>query len=62
MILVDTSIWVRSRNLHGRGVGWVDVHLLASTLIEKARLWTADESLSRLAREAGVAHHIGAKA
>jgi len=52
---------VRSRNLHGRGVGWVDVHLLASTLIEKARLWTADESLSRLARESGVAHHLGAK-
>jgi predicted nucleic acid-binding protein len=47
---------VRSRNLQGRGVGWVDVHLLASTLIERARLWTADEGLSRLAREAGVAH------
>jgi predicted nucleic acid-binding protein len=47
---------VRSRNLHGRGIGWVDVHLLASTLVERARLWTADERLSRIAREAGVAH------
>lgn len=52
---------VRSRNLHGRGVGWVDVHVLASTLIEKARLWTADEGLSRLAREAGVAYRVRAR-
>jgi predicted nucleic acid-binding protein len=52
---------VRSRSLAGRGIGWVDAHLLASTLIEKARLWTADEALSRLAREAGVLHDLRAK-
>jgi predicted nucleic acid-binding protein len=52
---------VRSRDLHGRGIGWVDAHLLASTLIERARLWTADEGLLRLAREAGVAHDLRAK-
>ena len=47
---------VRGRSLNGRGIGWVDAHLLASTLIEKARLWTADTALSRLARKAGVGH------
>ena len=52
---------VRSRALQGRGIGWVDAHLLASTLIEQALLWTADERLLRLAREAGVAHELRAK-
>jgi predicted nucleic acid-binding protein len=52
---------VRSRSLHARGIGWVDAHLLASALIEKARLWTADNALSRLARAAGAAHDLRAK-
>jgi predicted nucleic acid-binding protein len=52
---------VRGRDLCGRGIGWVDAHLLASTLIEQAHLWTADENLSRLAREVGVAHDLRAK-
>jgi predicted nucleic acid-binding protein len=52
---------VRSRDLHGRGIGWVDAHLLASALVEQAHLWTADEGLLRLAREAGVAHDLRSK-
>lgn len=52
---------VRGRDVRGRGIGWVDAHLLASTLIEQARLWTADESLLRLAREVGAAHDVLAK-
>lgn len=52
---------VRSRDINGRGIGWVDAHLLASALIERAHLWTADESLLRIAREAGVAHDLRAK-
>jgi hypothetical protein len=52
---------VRSRDLNGRGIGWVDAHLLASTLIERAHLWTADERLRRLAREAGVEHDLRTK-
>jgi predicted nucleic acid-binding protein len=47
---------VRIRRLHGRGVSWIDVHLLASALVERMRLWTADESLWAAARELGIAH------
>jgi hypothetical protein len=53
---------VRSPRLNARGIGWVDAHLLASTLIDKARLWTADAGLSRVAREAGVAHTLRGEA
>jgi len=48
--------FVRSRQLHGRGVGWIDVHLLASALAGRLRLWTADPRLSTLAKELGVAY------
>lgn len=38
-----------------RGIGWVDAHLLASTLLEHARLWTLDQPLARVAAELGIA-------
>lgn len=46
---------VRARRLQGRGIGWVDAHLLASTLVVGARLWTADARLAEIASEVGVA-------
>jgi len=36
---------IERRNLMGRGLGWVDVHLLASALLSDAALWTLDRSL-----------------
>lgn len=41
--------------LHGRGVGWVDVHLLASTaLTVPARLLTRDRALAAAASDLGL--------
>jgi len=42
-------------NLWSRGIGWVDVHLLASALLEGIRLWTLDQPLARAASRLGVA-------
>lgn len=40
--------------LHGRGIGYVDVQLLASTLLmAEARLWTRDKRLASAASELG---------
>jgi len=47
--------FVRARRLQGRGIGWVDAHLLASTLVAGALLWTADTRLAEIAAETGVA-------
>jgi predicted nucleic acid-binding protein len=47
---------VRSRKLHGRGVGWIDVHLLAAALVARTELWTADPHLADLASELRVAY------
>jgi predicted nucleic acid-binding protein len=48
--------FVRHRNLNGRGAGWIDIHLLASAIVERFRLWTADLQLSALASELGIAY------
>jgi predicted nucleic acid-binding protein len=43
--------FVRARRLQGRGIGWVDAHLLASAVVIGAQLWTADPRLAELASE-----------
>jgi predicted nucleic acid-binding protein len=41
--------------LWGRGIGWVDAHLLAAALLDRLRLWTLDRRLAFVARELGLA-------
>ena len=45
---------VERRRLHGRGVGWVDIHLLASTLMAATALWTRDRRMAAIARELNI--------
>jgi predicted nucleic acid-binding protein len=40
--------------LWGRGLGWIDVHLLASALLSDCRFWTLDKSVARAAAELGL--------
>lgn len=49
---------VKKRNWQARGVGWIDLHLLASALASKTRLWTADPRMEALARECGIAYDV----
>ncbi len=46
---------IEDRRLWGRGLGWVDVHLLASALLSDCRFWTLDKRLSTAAAKLGVA-------
>jgi predicted nucleic acid-binding protein len=55
----EVVAFVRSRALYGRGVGWIDVHLLASAIVGRLPLWTADSRLFALAKELGVAYQRG---
>lgn len=43
--------FVRSRQLHGRGAGWIDIHLLAAAVAERLQLWTADPRFLTLAAD-----------
>lgn len=40
---------LETRRLYGRGLGWVDAHLLASCLLTGCVLWTLDKPLARVA-------------
>jgi predicted nucleic acid-binding protein len=42
---------LQRHRLHGRGVGWIDVHLLASTLVAGTALWTRDRRMAAVARD-----------
>jgi predicted nucleic acid-binding protein len=52
----DVVAFVRERQLHRQDIGWVDVHLLASTLVGRVKLWTTDPRLATVARELGIAY------
>ena len=43
-LIEDQRIW-------GRGLGWIDTHLLASSLLSNCRLWTFDSRLAKVAME-----------
>ena len=50
------------RRLMGKGLGYVDAHLLASTLLaapESMRLWTRDLALEAAANSLGIAYRPG---
>jgi hypothetical protein len=55
-VALDTEVLrlIEDRHLWGRGVGWVDTHLLGSALLSNCRLWTLDRQLGEAAKELGV--------
>jgi predicted nucleic acid-binding protein len=43
--------FVESHRLMGKGIGFVDTHLLASARLSRISLWTADKNLNKIARD-----------
>jgi predicted nucleic acid-binding protein len=50
----EVLTFLEARRLYGRGIGWVDAHLLASTLFTGCTLWTLDKPLRRAAASLNV--------
>lgn len=50
----EAMILVTDRKLSGKGIGWIDVHLLASTLLSNCTLWTKDKALQTISRSLNV--------
>jgi predicted nucleic acid-binding protein len=46
----EVLVFVESRRLMGRGLGFIDVHLLASAVLASLPLWTSDKRLAAVAR------------
>lgn len=51
----EVMLFVESHRVMGRGLGYVDVHLLASVVLDGARIWTLDKRLAVTAGRLGVA-------
>lgn len=52
----EAMLFVESHQLMGKGIGFVDVHLLASArLTANTQLWTRDKRLADVAQSLGIA-------
>ena len=47
---------IEAHKLHGRGVGWMDVHLLAAARLAHHQIWSLDQVLMQAAAELGVGY------
>jgi len=55
----EILLFIETKKLYSRGIGLIDAHLLASTLImPDTQLWTADKRLENIAQELGLAYRL----
>ena len=53
----ETVFFIERHRLMGRGIGYIDAHLLAAAVMAApTQLWTADRRLMEVAGELGVAY------
>jgi predicted nucleic acid-binding protein len=57
----EALFFIEDRHLMGRSIGYIDVHLLAATILGSAHLWTRDKALRIIAEEAGRAYSADAQ-
>jgi predicted nucleic acid-binding protein len=48
--------FIEYNQLMGKGLGYIDVHLLASALLTKIPLWTSDKKLKAASAELGLSY------
>jgi predicted nucleic acid-binding protein len=51
----ESLAFIERHALHGSGVGWVDVHLLAAADLSRTSLWTLDRRLAVVASRLSLA-------
>ena len=50
----EVMLFIESNRLMGKGLGYVDVHLLAASVLSGVRLWTHDKSLFKACEDIGL--------
>ena len=46
--------FIKNKKLMGKGLGYIDIHLLASALLANVPVWTLDKQLKEMARRLNV--------
>jgi predicted nucleic acid-binding protein len=52
----EVVAFVRARRLHGLGIGWIDIHLLASAVVGRCLVWSADSRFAEVVEKLGLAY------
>ncbi len=52
----DFLRFVEEKELYGKGIGYVDIHLLASAELSRVELWTFDKRLKGQAERLNIEH------
>jgi predicted nucleic acid-binding protein len=48
--------FIENYQLMGKGLGYIDVHLMASALLSDVPLWTLDKTLDKFAKKIGISY------
>jgi predicted nucleic acid-binding protein len=56
----EALYFIEQRHIMGRGIGYVDAHLLAAAVIRNVPIWTKDKRLLAIAEKEGWAFSPGA--
>lgn len=56
----ETLFFIEQQHVMGRGIGYIDAHLLAAAVIRDVPIWTKDKRLMAIAEEKGWAYAPGA--
>lgn len=56
----ETLFFIEQQHLMGRGIGYIDAHLLAAAVIRNIPIWTKDKRLMAIAEEKTWAYVPGA--
>jgi predicted nucleic acid-binding protein len=51
--------FVDMHKLYGKGIGWIDAHLLTAAKLSQSKLWTMDKSLKRLSQALDLFYQAG---
>jgi len=52
----EVLLFIDTNHLMGRGVGYIDMHLLASARLNRVSIWTRDKRLGQISSELQIAY------
>jgi len=50
----EVLMLIEDRKLYGKGLGFIDIHLLAAAVVHHVTIWTGDKYLYRVSKEFGI--------
>jgi predicted nucleic acid-binding protein len=55
----EVLTFIESNRLYGKGIGWIDSHLLAAALLSNLRILTYDKAIGEAAAKLGIEYKEG---